>query len=253
MKRIFLSLFLFAGLGLLPASATPLVVPSQVSWHMQLDGKLQKPDRQLYDIDLFDTPAATIGDLKGIGRIVICYFSAGTWEDWRPDAADFPADALGAPLADWPGERYLDIRRADVRALLAKRLDLAVSKGCHGVDPDNVDAYGNPNGLQLSAADQLDFNRWLAQEAHRRDLAVGLKNAVELLPQLVDAFDFAINESCYQYNECDAYRLFRQQGKAVLIADYRRYNSGLCRQAAADGYRLQFFKRSLRGVGRPCD
>ncbi|WP_439860519.1 endo alpha-1,4 polygalactosaminidase [Pseudomonas sp. MBLB4136] len=252
MKRILLSLLLFAGLGLLPACATPLVIPSQVSWHMQLDGRLQKPDRQLYDIDLYDTPAKTIGDLKAVGRIVICYFSAGTWEDWRPDAADYPAAALGAPLADWPGERWLDIRRADVRALLSKRLDLAVSKGCHGVDPDNVDGYSNANGLQLTAADQLDFNRWLAREAHQRDLAVGLKNAVELLPQLVDDFDFAINESCYVYKECDGYRLFRQQGKAVLIADYRAYSSNLCTQAAASGYRLQFFKRSLKGVGTPC-
>ncbi|UTW09899.1 endo alpha-1,4 polygalactosaminidase [Pseudomonas benzenivorans] len=219
---------------------------------MQLNGKLQRPDRQLYDIDLYDTSAQTIGDLKAVGRIVICYFSAGSWEDWRPDAASYPSAALGAPLADWPGERWLDIRRADVRALLAKRMDLAVSKGCHGVDPDNVDGYSNPNGLQLTAADQLDFNRWLAREAHARDLAVGLKNTVDLLPQLVDDFDFAVNESCYAYQECDGYRLFRQQGKPVLIAEYRAYNSKMCAKAAAEGYRLQFFKRSLKGVGRPC-
>jgi hypothetical protein len=102
---------------------------------MQLDGRLQRPDRQLHDIDLYDTPQQTIGDLKAVGRVVICYFSAGTWEDWRSDAAAYPTAALGAPLVDWPGERWLDIRRADGRALLSKRLDLAFSKGCNGVDP----------------------------------------------------------------------------------------------------------------------
>jgi hypothetical protein len=113
-----------AGLGPLAVCATPLVIPGHVSWQLQLDGRLQKPNRHLYD-----TPQQTIGDLKSAGRIVICYFSAGTWENWRSDAAAYPAAALGAPLADWPGERWLDIRRADGRALLSKRLDLAVSKG----------------------------------------------------------------------------------------------------------------------------
>jgi hypothetical protein len=170
-----------AGLGPLAVFATPLAIPGHESWHLQLDGRPQKSNRQLYD-----TLQQTIGDLKSAGRIVICYFSAGTWENWRLDAAAYPAKALGAPLADWPGERWLDIRRADERALLSKRLDLAVSKGCNGIDADNVDGYSNVNGLQLSAAGPLDFNRWLAREAHNRDLSVGLKNTVELLPQLVD-------------------------------------------------------------------
>jgi hypothetical protein len=228
------------------------VIPGQPSWHLQLDGKLRTPNRQLYDIDLYDNSQQSITALKAVGRIVICYFSAGTWEDWRPDAAAYPPTALGKPLADWPGERWLDIRRGDVRVLLAKRLDLAASKGCDGVDPDNLDGYSNANGLQLSTADQLDFNRWLAREARQRDLAIGLKNTVELLPQLAEHFDFALNESCYRYRECEGYRLFRQQGKAVLIADYRAYNAKLCARAKTAGYRLQFFKRSLKTVGRAC-
>jgi hypothetical protein len=115
-----------------------------------------------------------------------------------------------------------------------------------------VDGYSNANGLQLNATDPLDFNRWLAREAHNRDLSVGLKNTVEPLPQLVDSFDFAVNESCYAYKECDGYRLFHQQGKPVLIAEYRAYNSTMCDKAVTSGYRLKFCKRSLKGVGTPC-
>lgn len=34
-------------------------------------------------------------------------------------------------------------------------------------------------------------------------MKVALKNCVELLSALVDFFDFAINESCNVWNECD--------------------------------------------------
>ena len=113
-------------------AATPATIPANASWHMQLDGKLQMPNRLVYDIDLYDTPKQTITNLKAGGRIVICYFSAGTWEDWREDAQAYPKEALGKALPDWAGERWLDYRRDDVRQLLTKRLDLAVDKGCDG-------------------------------------------------------------------------------------------------------------------------
>lgn len=247
---------LFASIGVIALSAcvhaTPIVIPSQASWHWQLSGKLQTPNRLVYDIDLFDTSASTIASLKGQGRIVVCYFSAGSWEDWRADAPQFPREALGAQLDGWPGERWVDIRHPEVRTLMARRILLAAQKGCDAVEPDNVDAYSNANGLQLTEADQLDYNRWLSRQAHYRDLAIALKNAVELVPQLVNDFDFALNESCYAYKECDAYRLFRQQGKAVFIAEYRSLNKSMCSKAAADGYQLQFFKRELKGIGTPC-
>lgn len=233
-------------------TATPIVIPAQSSWHWQLSGKLQTPDRLVYDIDLFDTPKSTITALKGRGRIVVCYFSAGTWEDWREDAKAFPNNALGSPLGDWPGERWLDVRNTQVRQLMARRIALAREKGCDAVEPDNVDGYANRNGLGLREADQLDYNRWLSRQAHGRDLAIALKNAVELVPALVDDFDFALNESCYAYKECDAYRHFRRQNKAVFIAEYRNYNSNLCQQAASAGYQLQFFKRDLKAIGEPC-
>lgn len=34
----------------------------------------------------------------------------------------------------------------EVRAVMAARLDLAVQKGCDGVEPDNVQASANPCG-----------------------------------------------------------------------------------------------------------
>lgn len=65
---------------------------------------------------------------------VICYFSAGTYEDWRPDRKRFPPRVIVHELDDWPGERYVGVRSASVRRIMLRRLDLAVKKGCDAVD-----------------------------------------------------------------------------------------------------------------------
>ncbi len=56
------------------------------TWQWQLTGEIDTSfDVAMYDIDLFDTPQAVIETLHQDGRTVICYFSAGSYEDWRPD------------------------------------------------------------------------------------------------------------------------------------------------------------------------
>ncbi len=192
------------------------------SWQWQLSGSIDTSfDVEMYDIDLFDVPVATITDLKASGRAVICYFSAGSWEDWRPDAGDFDAVVLGNPLDGWPGERWVDIRRLDLLGpILEARLDLAHSKGCTGVEPDNVDGYQNNTGFPLVADDQLAFNTWLAAQAHQRGLSVGLKNDLDQIQELESAFDWALDEQCYQYSECDLLQPFIDAGKAVFGVEY---------------------------------
>lgn len=55
-------------------------------------------DVKVYDIDLFDNSVATIGSLKDAGYKVICYFSAGTFEDWRDDAELFETADKGSAM-----------------------------------------------------------------------------------------------------------------------------------------------------------
>lgn len=194
---------------------------SGTSWQWQLSGSIDASlDVAMYDIDLFDAPSETITALHEAGRVVICYFSAGSHEDWRPDAGAFPAAAIGDPLDEWPGERWLDVRDAEVRALMQARLDLAVERGCDGVEPDNVDGYANTTGFALTAADQLDYNRFLASEAHARGLSVGLKNDLDQIGELVDEFDWALDEECVAYDECALLLPFVTAGKAVFHVEY---------------------------------
>lgn len=205
------------------------------SWQWQLSGTIDTSlDVMMYDIDLFDVPQSVINQLHQDGRIVICYFSAGSWEEWRPDAAKFPAQVIGNPLDGWAGEKWLDIRQLDVLLpLMEERLDLAVTKGCDGVEPDNVDGYTNNTGFPLSYDDQLVYNRSLAEQAHQRGLSIGLKNDLGQIPDLVTDFDWALNEQCFQYNECDALMPFIQAGKAVFGVEYELPVDVFCPQANA--------------------
>ena len=135
---------------------------------------------EMYDIDLFETPKKTIKVLKDKGIKVICYFSAGTFEPWRPDAGMFPKKIIGSPVEGWEDERWLDIRRLDLLGpIMRSRLDLAVEKECDGVEPDNIDSYKHETGFYITSQDQLLYNIWLTLEAHKRGLSIGLKNDPE--------------------------------------------------------------------------
>ena len=106
---------------------------------------------------------------------------------------------------------------------MRKRIEMAVEKGCDGVEPDNVDAYtnGGETDVPLTGADQLAYNIMLAEEAHALGMSIGLKNDVDQLLELVDHFDWTLNEQCFQYNECGGYEVFVDQDKAVFGVEYQ--------------------------------
>ena len=191
------------------------------TWQWQLQGTIDPSfDVVMYDIDLFDNTQSVIDSLHASGRKVICYLSAGTYEPNRPDSSQFPASVRGTELPDWPGEYWLDTRSSIVRDIMKARMDLAVSKHCEGIEPDNVDGYTNNPGFPLTATTQLDYNHFLASEAHARNLSVGLKNDTDQIPDLVGAFDWALNEQCWQYSECDLYDPFLAANKAIFNTEY---------------------------------
>jgi hypothetical protein len=203
------------------------------SWQWQLTGTLnQNYAVAMYDVDLFDNSKKVIHALQNKGIKVICYFSAGSYENWRIDKDDFPNEVRGKTLEGWEDEKWLDISNIDLLAPIMKnRLDVAVEKGCDGVEPDNVDGYVNNTGFALTYQDQLAYNKWLAEEAHTRGLTVGLKNDLEQIPDLVDYFDFALNEQCFEYDECEALSPFIGQGKAVFGVEYELQPAEFCNKA----------------------
>ena len=216
----------------------------RVTWHWQLEDRVDHSVRaEVYDVDLFDVSASEIRRLHREGRTVICYFSAGSREDWRLDASEFRRSDYMWRGDGWDGERWLNTRSPNVRRIMRERLDLAVSKKCDGVEPDNVDGYTNGTGFDLEREDQLDYNLFLSAEARVRGLSVGLKNAPGLVWDLEPYFDWALAEECVEYDECHKYRRFLDEGKAVLHAEYgdtrseaRQKRSTVCRDQSRRGF-----------------
>lgn len=165
-------------------------------------------------VDLFDCK-------NTIGKI--CYFSTA-YEDWRPDAKEFPKEAIGKPLGDWKGERWVDYRNDKIRGILIRRLDKAKSKGCHGVDPDNIDGHTSKSGFSLTEKDQKHFISWLSAEAHKRGLKIGLKNSSETAKELSSLVDFHVAEECTKYKECARY-----PGDKTFFIEYMKRNDSVCK------------------------
>ncbi len=192
------------------------------TWQWQLQGVINTAyDVDVYDVDLFDVPQATIDLLHAQNKHVICYFSAGSFEVFRDDANLFNEQVKGKVLDGFADERWLDIRTENVMTIMRQRLDLAEQKKCDGVEPDNMDGYANDSGFSLTANDQLNFNRQLANEAHIRELAVALKNDLGQISELVDYYDFSVNEQCNAFSECALLTPFITAGKPVFNAEYK--------------------------------
>jgi hypothetical protein len=250
---------LLVGVLLLAGCAGPVGAPALwqpapgTTWQWQLDGSLDTGvDVAVYDVDGAETTAAQVAALHAAGRKVICYVDAGGYENYRPDAGSFPASVLGSSNG-WPGQRWLDIRQIGVlEPIMAARFDTCHRKGFDAVEADEVDGYANDTGFPLTAQDQLTYNRMLAQLAHSRGMSIGLKNDLDQVPQLVTDFQFAIDEQCFQYQECDQLLPFVRAGKAVFEVEYQLGDDQFCAQARAMGFSSMRKNVALDAPRWPC-
>ncbi|EPS45187.1 hypothetical protein H072_823 [Dactylellina haptotyla CBS 200.50] len=213
-------------------------VPTQATtWQIQLSGTIyQNVYASAIEIDA-DTSTATVKALKKRGLKVIAYLSAGSWENWRSDAAAFPSYVKGNALDGWPGEQWLDVRRIDeLRKIMKNRVLAAKNKGFDGVDWDNVDGYTQDSGFDISYADQIAYNKMLSQITHNLGMTVALKNDLEQVQDLVKYFDYAVNEQCGYYKECDMLKPFISAGKAVVGLEYPKQAGDTRTQAQVISY-----------------
>jgi hypothetical protein len=214
------------------------------SWQWQLQHRIDRSfDVDMYDVDGFEVPKGVVAKLHDSGAAVVCYISAGAWERWRPDAGRFPPSVRGRPNG-WPGERWLDIRRrAVLRPIMERRLDMCARKGFDAVEFDNVDGYANRTGFPLRGVHQLRYNVMLANEAHRRGLSALLKNDLGQIGTLLPYYDAALNEQCHQYDECARLDPFVDAGKAVFGVEYHLELGEFCPDANAHDF--DFLKKRL--------
>lgn len=227
------------------------------SWQWQLTSSVdQSVDADMYDIDLFDNETSVVASLHAQGRRVVCYISVGSWENWRPDANQFPASVLGNDYEGWPGEKWLDIRQIDLLApIMRARLDQCQAKGFDAIEPDNIDGYTNDTGFPLTYQDQLNYNIWLVNEAHARGLSIGLKNDPDQVGDLLAYFDWALTEDCFAEGWCAQMQPFVAAGKAVFATEYTDMGmtiSGFCPQANAMNFNAILKHRDLDAYREAC-
>lgn len=197
----------------------PRPTPS-ATFQIQLNGTVDTTvDASTFTIDVATAPSV-IADLHAAGRIVMCFFSGGTYEPFRDDASQFPQAALGSALTDYPNERWIDVRDGGVRAVMAGRVTLAAASGCDGIHAGNLDGYLQDTGFALTQNDQQSYDRWLAQAAHAVGMSAGLVDGDAALNGLLVAdFDWAVVWSCVDAG-CGGAAPFLAAGKPVFDVEF---------------------------------
>ncbi|KAJ8126403.1 hypothetical protein O1611_g7238 [Lasiodiplodia mahajangana] len=90
--------------------------------------------------------------------------------------------------------------------------------------------------------DTVDYVRYLADTAHAKGLAYGLKNGGAIVDRVIDVAEWAINEECAEYSECADWAPFIEAGKPVFQVEYTADDDAtsvspakLAKACAADG------------------
>jgi hypothetical protein len=225
-------------------------------------GSCVKPD--VFDIDLYvdgnitgsydgNTVAAyyafatdAVSAIHAAGRKVIGYITVGDAENFRADfqqMVDFDVACghcfIGNAFSNtFPNEWYVNINndkgQADfMRKMVQARMDKVAAAGFDSVEPDVDFASSNNSGFTITGATQIAYNVSLANIAHANGLSINLKSDVDqaLDSQLIAAFDYVIDEQCWQYKQCNNYSGFQSAGKSIFNAEYKVAPSTFCPKA----------------------
>jgi hypothetical protein len=222
-----------------PNSTTPRPLAPGTAWQWQLTGTVNETvldgvsGPKMYDIDMFNAQAALITRLKAKGIYVVCYVESGDWAQARPDAGDYAPSILGKAIDGFPDEKFVNINALDspagptgktLRQIMAARLDMAKTKGCDGIEPDLDDLHTYNTGFSINENQMVAYNKAIIDMGHARGMTVGLKNGAsggQFEQKMLQAgADWALNEECNQFDECDGYELFIAAGKAVFQVEY---------------------------------
>jgi hypothetical protein len=208
-----------------------------VSWDWQIgagsDSNVTIPTGvKLLDLDGFNISANKVNQLNSQGIYTVCYLDVGSFEPGRPDSSQYPAYLKLQQDPNWPGEYFLDVtdvfKPGSVLAtLLTNRFKMCKDKGFSAIEPDNLQNDENVTGGRVTVQQQIDFNGWVADQAHAQGLAVFQKNGPDKIllkdrtgKMMVEKFDGILNEECQQFSECTPLSEYTKRGKLALNTEY---------------------------------
>jgi hypothetical protein len=177
------------------------------------------------------------------GKKAICYVDIGSAEPYRPDYqefVDFDKRCSGCLLGKTydSGDPFLSLNnrkgeRTFVLAEMEKRLDKCAAAGFDGVYFDVTWEWQvgkDVTGWNISYETQLLYNVAMLNMAHMHNLAAGINYDLLQIKDLVPQEDFHIDESCFDYNECDYLLPVTKAGKPVLQIEYFADPASVCSQ-----------------------
>ena len=191
-----------------------------------------------YQIGVAYPPPAGVGIVSrdrqaspAAGLYSICYVNGfqaqpsenDFWLTQHPDLILRDQDGNPVIDADW-NEMLLDVhtpaKRAGIAAIVGDWIAGCQAAGFAAVEIDNLDSYIRSGG-RLTEDDAVAMEKLFADAAHAHGLAIGQKNGAEMVPRRAEmGTDFAVVESCNQYDECDLYS--DGYGAHVLVVEYTK-------------------------------
>jgi len=146
---------------------------------------------------------------------------------------DIPQEIIGEQYEDLIDEQWVDYANIDALApIMSARIERCRSKGFDAIEIDNVDAHNYESrdeqgevvnigtNFNMTLDESIAYVRWLTNEAHSRGLGIGLKNAEEMVADVVDEVDWMLVEDCYFDSWCLAATAFIDADKPVFMAEY---------------------------------
>lgn len=195
----------------------PLPVGTDVDY--QLGGAVGRPDSVgIIARDRTESPAA--------GRYNICYVNGFQTQDgekrfWLGHRGLLLKDHGKLVIDENWGEWLLDVRtpakRARLAAIVGRWIDGCAADGFQAVEFDNLDSFTRSHKL-MTKTQALAFAALLVKRSHLAGLAAGQKNLAGYDGTQI-GFDFAVSESCAQYDECNRY--VKSYGDQVIMIEYR--------------------------------
>jgi hypothetical protein len=91
----------------------------------------------------------------------------------------------------------------------------------------NLDVFANEHGLGPSKSgaafnktDSIRYLQKLSAEARKWGMSTGLKNAQKIIPDVLNEIEFAVNEECSVFEDCEDYKPLVDANKPIFHIEY---------------------------------
>jgi hypothetical protein len=90
---------------------------------------------------------------------------------------------------------------------------------------------------------------YMAGIARDNNLAIGLKNSIDMIPDVLSVIQFAVNEECHEQEECEGYAAVTKANLAVFNIEYKVKN---CTKVPGVTLSSVFKPMDLNAIGGQC-